>query len=92
MNDAIWKGLLLGIACQLGCIVVSVVLSPMMNFIPFMAWSLLQWIALFPLWRWYKGRGMPHAATGVLIVGFVGMLLNGACTAWVLTGGIRIGG
>ena len=81
MKDAIWKGLLLGIGCQIVVLALSVVSLGAAGFIPLMAWSLIQWVLLLPLWWKLKSKALPLAATGVLIIGFLGILLNGICIA-----------
>jgi len=77
-EDSIWKGVGLAMLWQLGAIVVSAVTY-------FTVWGLIQWFALAPVCLKQKRAGRPLAAKGVLIAGFVGMLLNFTCAAVVLS-------
>jgi hypothetical protein len=76
-DDSIGKGVLYAILWQIGAIILS---APLM----FTVWGLIQWLALVPVYIHLKKRSNRLAAKGLLITGFVGMLLNGACAALVL--------
>ena len=76
-DDSIGKGVLWAVLWQIAAIVVS---APLM----FTVWGLIQWFALVPVYLSQKRHGYPLAAKGVLITGFVGMLLNAGCAALVL--------
>ncbi len=81
-NDGIGKGVLLAMAWQLLAILLS---APLM----FLGWGLIQWLALVPVYFNRRRKGFPLAAKGVLIAGFVGVLLNAGCAALIL-GNLKI--
>jgi hypothetical protein len=76
-DDSIGKGVGLAMLWQLGAIVVSAITF-------FTAWGLIQWFALVPVYLKRKRAGYVLAAKGILIAGFVGMLLNFTCAALIL--------
>jgi len=77
IRDSIGQGVFPALLWQLGSIIVS---APLF----FSCWGLIQWCALIPLYRRRKRQGYPLAAKGVLIVGFIGLLLNATCTVAIL--------
>ena len=77
-DDSIGKGVKVALLWQLGAIALSL---PLM----FMGWGLIQWIALIPVYISKRRAGYSLAAKGVLIVGFIGLLLNGTCTVLVFS-------
>jgi len=48
-------------------------------------WGFTQWIALIPLIFQQRAKGHPKTVQGILISGFLGMLLSSACAAMVLS-------
>jgi hypothetical protein len=76
-DDSIGKGVGYSILWQIAAIIITL---PVFCIV----WSLVQWIALLPMYFRFKKRPNPLAAKAVLITGFVGMLVNGACAALVL--------
>jgi hypothetical protein len=69
--DAVSKGVERTILWQ---VLVIVVTFPFIMF-----WGLTQWLALIPQYLWFEKKGYPLAAKGVLIMGSLGVLLNGGC-------------
>jgi hypothetical protein len=76
-NDSIGRGVLIAVAWQVGAIVVTI---PLMCTI----WGVVQWAALIPVYLSQRKRGYRLAAKGLLITGFVGVLLNATCAALIL--------
>ena len=81
-NDGVGRGVLLAMGWQVLAIILS---APLM----FLGWGLIQWLALIPVYLNRKRKGYPLAAKGVLIAGFVGVLLNAGCAALIL-GNLKI--
>jgi hypothetical protein len=75
--DSVGRGVLWALMWQLGAIVLS---APLL----FTCWGLIQWFALVPVFLNRKRAGYPLMAKGILIAGFVGVLLNGGCAALIL--------
>lgn len=71
------KGVGWALLWQLGAIILSIPTF-------FTVWGVLQWFALVPLYIKWRRRGYRQATKGVLIVGFVGLLLNGTCAVLVM--------
>jgi len=76
-QDSVGKGVLWALGWQLGAIVLS---APLF----FTCWGLIQWFALVPVCISRRRKGYPLMAKGVLIAGFVGVLLNVGCAALIL--------
>ena len=76
-HDSVGKGVLWALGWQLGAIVLS---APLF----FSCWGLIQWFALVPVYISRRRKGYPLMAKGVLIAGFVGVLLNVGCAALIL--------
>jgi hypothetical protein len=76
-KDSIGRGVLRALPWQIGAIVVTIPLFCTV-------WGLVQWIALVPVYLSRRKKGYRQAAKGVLIAGFVGMLLNATCAALIL--------
>ena len=75
--DSVGNGVLRAVWWQIGAIAITIPLFCI-------CWSLVQWLALVPVYLSRKRNGYPLAAKGVLITGFVGMFLNASCAALVL--------
>ena len=73
-SDSIKRGVVIAIAWQVGAIFLTVGTI----------WGLVQWIALIPLYFSQKRRGYLLAAKGLLITGFVGLMLNASCLALLI--------
>ena len=76
-DDTIGKGVLRAILWQIGALILS---APLM----FTVWGLIQWLALIPTYLSFRRRGYPLAAKGLLITGFVGLMLNVTCAGLIL--------
>jgi hypothetical protein len=76
--DSVGRGVLWALAWQAGAIALS---APLF----FTCWGLIQWFALVPVFLNRRRAGYPLMAKGVLIAGFVGVLLNGGCAVLVLS-------
>jgi hypothetical protein len=76
-NDSIGRGVLIAVAWQVGAIIITI---PLMCTI----WGVVQWAALIPVYLSQRKRGYRLAAKGLLITGFVGVLLNATCAALIL--------
>ena len=75
--------ILAGVGIAIVCQMVSVILSvPLL----FTCWGVIQWIGVIPFYLNRKRRGERLTAQGLLIMGFIGLLLNAACDAAVLPG------
>jgi len=77
--DIFGTGVVLAMIWQVGSIALSMPLY-------FTCWGLIQWLALVTLYISRRRDGYPLMAKGVLIAGFVGVLLNAGCDALVLPG------
>src|SRR5438132_423437 len=75
--DIFGTGVALAMIWQVGSIVLS---APLF----FTCWGLIQWFALVPVYISRRRKGYPLMAKGVLIAGFVGVLLNVGCAALIL--------
>ena len=82
MQDTVGKGVLWALPWQFGAILLS---APLM----FTCWGLIQWFALIPVCISRRRKGYPLMAKGLLIAGFVGVLLNVGCAALIL-GNLKI--
>ncbi len=82
MQDGVGKGVLWALPWQFGAILLS---APLM----FTCWGLIQWFALIPVCISRRRKGYPLMAKGLLIAGFVGVLLNVGCAALIL-GNLKI--
>jgi hypothetical protein len=72
-----------GVGIAIVCQIVAVILSaPLL----FTCWGAIQWIGVIPFYLKRKRRGERLTAQGLLIMGFIGLLLNAACDAAVLPG------
>jgi len=78
-NDSIGRGVAIAVAWQVGAIFLTVGTI----------WGLVQWVALIPLYFSQKRRGYRLAAQGLLITGFVGLMLNASCLALLIFPTIR---
>jgi len=78
-NDSIGRGVLIAIAWQVGAIFLTIGT----------VWGVVQWVALIPLYFSQKRRGYQLAAKGLLITGFVGLMLNASCLALLIFPTIR---
>ena len=76
-KDSIGRGVLYAIGWQVGAILITI---PVFCTV----WGLVQWIALIPIWLSQRKKGQRLVAKGVLIAGFVGVLLNATCAALIL--------
>ena len=76
-SDSIASGVGIAVLCQIGSIVITIPIFCI-------CWGAVQWVALIPFYISRKRKGRPLAAKGVLITGFIGMLLNAGCAALVL--------
>ncbi|MGA2115386.1 MAG: hypothetical protein ABSH56_11625 [Bryobacteraceae bacterium] len=76
-NDSIGRGVLIAVAWQVGAIIITI---PLMCTI----WGLVQWAALIPMYLSQRKKGYRLAAKGLLITGFVGVMLNATCAALIL--------
>jgi hypothetical protein len=65
------------VAWQVGAIIITI---PLMCTI----WGLVQWAALIPMYLSQRKKGYRLAAKGLLITGFVGVMLNATCAALIL--------
>jgi hypothetical protein len=73
-NDSIGRGVAIAVAWQVGAILLTIGTI----------WGLVQWVALIPLYFSQKRRGYRLAAKGLLIAGFVGLMLNASCLALLI--------
>jgi hypothetical protein len=78
-GDSVSKGVLRAILWQVGIIIGTIPI------LMFAIWGLTQWAALVPQYLRFKKDGYPLAAMGVLIMDFLGVLLNAGCFALLLT-------
>jgi hypothetical protein len=78
-NDSIGRGVAIAVAWQVGAILLTIGTI----------WGLVQWVALIPLYFSQKRRGYRLAAKGLLITGFVGLMLNASCLALLVVPTIR---
>jgi hypothetical protein len=78
-SDSIGRGVAIAIGWQVGAIFLTIGTI----------WGLVQWAALVPLYFSQKRRGYRLAAKGLLIAGFVGLMLNASCLALLIFPTIR---
>jgi hypothetical protein len=80
-DDKVSKGVWRAITWQVVTIAAAVPIAIFGQWavVIFFAWSLFQWLALVPQYFWFKKKSYPLAATGVLIMGGLGVLLNAGC-------------
>jgi hypothetical protein len=82
IRDSVANGVFWALPWQFGAILLS---APLM----FTCWGLFQWFALIPVCISRRRKGYPLMAKGLLIAGFVGVLLNVGCAALIL-GNLKI--
>jgi len=84
---SIGKGMLLGAALTIAG------LAAMFIFLPaIIAFGILQYIWIMPVYVMCRHRGEPETAKGVLIVSGIVILLSAACWGLFMMDGFRIGG
>src|SRR5438876_8170414 len=76
-HDSIWRGIGWAVLWQIAAIVVTIPIFTV-------GWGLVQWFALIPVYLRQRRKGRRLAAKGVLITGFLGLLLNATCAALIL--------
>jgi heme/copper-type cytochrome/quinol oxidase subunit 4 len=87
-QGSIWAGMGLSLACQLFTLLFLVVWmaiskDPLLYFVVLLS-GLVQWILVFPLFLWLRSRGKKATVKGVLILSFLGVLLNAIGVALVM--------
>ena len=71
---SIGKGMLRGVALTLAGLAVMFIFLPAI-----IAFGVLQYIWIIPVYRMYRHRGEPETAKGVLIVSGIVILVSAAC-------------
>lgn len=78
-RDSIGRGFLLAVILQIGIVIITI---PVMVFL---IWGVTEWAALLPFYFRFRRKGQVLTAKGILIAGFIGILLNATCAVVVLS-------
>ena len=84
---SIGKGMLLGAGLSIMGVLAMFIFLPAI-----IAFGVLQYIWIMPVYVMYRHRGEPETAKGVLIVSGIVLLLSAACWGLMFSDGFRIGG
>jgi hypothetical protein len=77
-RDSIARGFFISVIIQIGIVIVTIPVAL------FLAWGITEWAALLPVYFMFRRRGQPLTAKGILIAGFIAVLLNATCSVVML--------
>ncbi len=88
-NDKVIRGVGFGCLCQLGFFLLGFAIAPNLRNVRFTSlawssWGVTQWIALIPLILRQRAKQNPRTVQGLLLIGFIGLLLSSACATLAL--------